>query len=191
MGKLKRGPGGQDDEAGDNIWTCLDRISEKGRRISIQWIPSHCGIEGNEMADRLADQGSRLDQSDVGLPLRVAKSNLRRTRRRTRGLPANQLGTRGRPPEHLCREGEVAAAQLKTGHSYLLKAYRHRLGKETDPICIECEDQVPETAEHLLCTCPRWTALRTRAFGGPVIDLRDAIDSPGLAKFLRGTGRRL
>ena len=30
----------------------------------IQWIPSHCNIEGNEVADRLAKEGGNLPQED-------------------------------------------------------------------------------------------------------------------------------
>ena len=32
------------------------------RRVIIQWIPAHCGIKGNEHADRLAKQGATMEQ---------------------------------------------------------------------------------------------------------------------------------
>ena len=31
----------------------------------MQWIPSHCGIPGNEKADQLAKEGAAEDQPDV------------------------------------------------------------------------------------------------------------------------------
>ena len=37
-------------------------IKEKGWTIVLQWIPSHCGLPGNERADSLANQTHELNQ---------------------------------------------------------------------------------------------------------------------------------
>ncbi len=39
-----------------DLWQQLDRLSH-GRNISWQWVKGHAGIEGNEQADQLANQG--------------------------------------------------------------------------------------------------------------------------------------
>ena len=44
-----------------NLRRKLYRISEH-RRVVLQWIPAHCGIKGNEHADRLAKQGANMEQ---------------------------------------------------------------------------------------------------------------------------------
>ena len=33
--------------------------------VTLQWIPSHCGITGNEEADHLAKLGAKSEQPDV------------------------------------------------------------------------------------------------------------------------------
>ena len=42
--------------------------------VTILWVPSHCGCEGNEAADRLADEGTKLDQSNVPITMAIAKA---------------------------------------------------------------------------------------------------------------------
>lgn len=34
-------------------------------QVNICWIPSHCGIQGNERADKMAEIGSKMDQKDA------------------------------------------------------------------------------------------------------------------------------
>ena len=46
--------------------------------IVLQWIPRHCGIKGNEEADRLAKECSQKEQPDVPLEYGTTKRALRR-----------------------------------------------------------------------------------------------------------------
>ena len=42
--------------------------------VNPQWIPSHCGVGGNEEADRLSKMGSKLEQSAHPMSYREAKA---------------------------------------------------------------------------------------------------------------------
>ncbi|GFW76489.1 uncharacterized protein TNCV_1582681 [Trichonephila clavipes] len=49
----------------------------KLEKVVLQWIPSHCGIHGNEQADKLAKEALTLHSPCLPMPLRNAKRLLR------------------------------------------------------------------------------------------------------------------
>ena len=50
-------PGG--DQISSNIRQELSLLKNK-TSVTLQWIPSHCGVGGNEETDRLSNMGSKL-----------------------------------------------------------------------------------------------------------------------------------
>ena len=44
------------------------------RRVVLQWIPAHYGINGNEMADKLAKKGAAMTQHDNPITLAEKKT---------------------------------------------------------------------------------------------------------------------
>lgn len=76
-------------------------------------------------------------------------------------------------------------ARLCTGHSMLLRAYRHRIGQELGTTCLEC-GQSDETLDHLLTDYPARAFLRRDVFGREDPNIREALeDSHILIAFLR------
>ena len=56
------------------------KIKEKSHLLEtdIIWIPLHCGCEGNEEADRLADEGTKLEQAGILITYDIAKARVRK-----------------------------------------------------------------------------------------------------------------
>ena len=46
----------------------MSRLTDGGARgLEMLWVPGHCGLEGNERADRMAGEGAAGDQE--GIPM--------------------------------------------------------------------------------------------------------------------------
>ncbi|GFR69231.1 ribonuclease H [Elysia marginata] len=52
-------------------------LMAKVGELTLQWIPGHCNIEGNERADNLAKLGSGLDQEETTITYQEAKTMIR------------------------------------------------------------------------------------------------------------------
>ena len=90
----------------------------------------------------------------------------------------------------LSRRESVALARLRTGHSTMLKAYRHRIGLDDDPNCTECDNGEPEDAAHLLTSCPAGALARHHAFGRSDPTLKEVFAEVDRAlSYLRRLGR--
>ena len=180
------------------VWQRLLDLADRGTHTSLQWVPGHAGLPGNELADEIAREAANLEQHDVPIDLPSAKARLRRHAHREweqRLQPtryALQNGVR-RPPTAerlgLSRRECVEVARLRTGHSLMLREYRHRIGLEDDPTCPECglED---ETLTHLLTDCPARADARRRIFGEDEPEIKEALGDPTkLVELLRRLGR--
>lgn len=174
------------------------RLDDLQACVSFQWIPGHCGIPGNEMADQLANSVSGGDCS--GRPSDMTYSSaLALIRRKVKDpAPSHRLARQvygcGRRRSGLPRHVEVLLAQLRSGHCRKLRAYRAIVDPSCDPICPRCREPdgsgvgEPETLEHWLQECPALNSARLRAFGTVCPNLSVLCSDPvAAASFARGT----
>ena len=124
----------------------MSGMIESGWHITLQWIPSHIGIEGNERADQLAKQGARLPQPSNTTSLMTAKNLVERVvskwtknflREACTGKQWESLAHDKQIPRNLPRAEAVAKFRLLTGHDYL-QAHLHRIGLANSDICLLC-----------------------------------------------------
>ena len=129
----------------------------RSTQVTVQWIPAHCGLSGNEEADKLAKSGSRLEQPNHPVSYREAKTLVKRQNRQ---LWEQQ---HSHPPDdqmaHLQRHQQTTIFRLRTGHCRL-RAHMYRLGLSHTPDC-PCETG-SQTPEHILQSCPLHQDARTQ-----------------------------
>lgn len=111
-------------------------------RISVEWVPGHHGIEGNDVADDLAKRGSakvpiRADYSTAAFAGNLCKKALREswtlawraeseTRHRSDYSDANRIPPSIKPSKHfrsLSRKTFSRVLQCRTGHAHIGEYY--------------------------------------------------------------------
>ena len=198
---IRRGPHMQSSRVSADIWTYI----EKTRRTDFQWVPAHCGLLNNEIADDLAKQGSKTIQTEESITLKTARNQIRLNVRNKRNSNLRKdwhyaiFGSK--KPEPPSCDGELNAVvhQLRTGHCSLLNQYRHRIGKR--PIgggCQACRDEScpasmcdicgceADTVEHVLMRCPGTDKIRREESIRATSDWGNVGKMRRMAKFLLG-----
>jgi hypothetical protein len=195
---LEKGPSGQSDRLGDDIWAALARLTQDGRHITLQNVPAHVNLQGNELADRAAKEASNLPQQGVEVNLTTAAACLRRAtiqqwnhsvEGRRHAIVTGPGGVRRSDLVGLTRTEAVSMARLRTGHTRAIRAYRHRIGQEPDDACPDCDTGEAEDLQHLF-QCPAKMPHLMAAFGRPRLPVEDALsDTDTAVDYLRRLGR--
>ena len=188
---LQRGPAGQVTALATDIWRQLHSLGDRGTAVTLQWVPGHSGLDGNEEADRLAGEAAIAHQPEVPIDLATAKSAIGRRVRMMVDARARASHPHPAPtPGHndLSRWEACALSQMRTGTSPLTRDVAHRLGLAADAACPACGE--PDSAAHLLTACPAYEAARRRRWG---LDpsLEDVLGGPAalVINYIRAVGR--
>ena len=189
---LQRGPTVQPEALAADIWATINNLTEKGKNITLQWVPGHAGIQGNEEADKLANRAAaELNQDAIPIDMSSARSAIRRriakwTADRARAHPHL-------PPtpfhDDLTRWEQTTLSQLRVGKSILTRKTLHEIGLATNPDCKECGEE--DSVRHLLTECPAYADARARIWGGPLPSLECVLGGSAhqIFNYLRRVGR--
>ncbi|GFW23844.1 transposase [Trichonephila clavipes] len=140
------------------VQNCRELLGKIKGKIVFQWVPSHCGLWGNERADFLAKKGTGILQNfRRDLTLHSAILEIKRIFRESFRLTAFRVA-RDKPWSTLCKKSHgipssplaaaVAKFRLLTGHDCLC-AHLFRFNLVTSPICVLCDTGQDMTAAHL------------------------------------------
>jgi len=141
----------------NNLARSLKDLCRRRKKVVLQWIPAHCNIRGNEMADHLAKEGSKQDQSDLTLSYSEAKAVVKLAYRNKWKEEHTEHDEKDSYYK-LTRREQVVMFRLRTGHNRLRHHLytKFRIGEsDTCPCGTE-----PMTVQHILGRCPKLAALR-------------------------------
>lgn len=160
-------------------------------RVTVNWIPGHADIDGNEQADRAAKAAAQVDVSNPGkypLPKTLSRTILINRTALTKTFRREIQGKRDSLFERSSRYNKMQGI-AKGGVTKMTNVLQRRLGelpkkhnavvtqlttghiglnqylywfKCTDsPLCPRCHDE-PETVAHFILRCPVYKVARER-----------------------------
>ena len=134
LATLASSAGAQTTALGAALWDLLLMLSAGGRQVHLQWVPTHCGLPGNETVDRLAREASSLPQDNVPVDVRTINRAVSRSASPWRrswndSLFRRIMGDRMPRPVLETRNDAVNVHQLRAGHWGRAASYLHRIGR--------------------------------------------------------------
>ena len=115
---------GPDSDSDSEIKSELNALQQK-TNLTLQWIPSHCNITGNEKAEELSKTGSKNTQLSNPIFYQESKTIIIKSFIKEKWIKENEIGKED-SIDKLQRHDQVIIFRLRTGHCRLL-SHLHRL----------------------------------------------------------------
>ena len=168
----------------------LHNLREQEVQVFFEWIPSHCGIAGNETVDSLA-KSALEQQTKTEIPLNRNEMNNMISIYYMEEWQLQWVNSqRGRFLFHLqptikptfqsnllCRRDESIIHRLRVG-SCMLNETLFKLNKHNNGKCSHCD--VPETVQHFLLDCGAYREHRNelqRNLGLATLSIRNILNN--------------
>ena len=159
-----------------STWTIqsqMVKFLKEGWNVHIQWIPGHSGIKGNDLADKLANEGRLEVENNFHVELKDINKEIDRIAiNRWKMIweidkifcPLGEIKETVDDwswTRHKSRKLDVIMTQLRLGNARL-NQYLFRIKVTNTHLCTKCTLQVSESVDHYLLYCPAYAEQRNR-----------------------------
>jgi ribonuclease HI/exonuclease III len=164
-------------------------LATQNVRVKLCWIPSHVGIDGNELVDKVAKSATqKLTMSRQPIPVTDVIAYLRsriyhKWKDKWTKLTDNQKLKEVRPSLDMKtpllgwpRKDATRLLRLRIGHTRITHGY-HFNGEDM-PECIECEEII--TVKHVLMECGNFALDRLSHYDPREVTLRELLTDRSL-----------
>ena len=178
------------------VYEILERLSQNHLKVSFCWIPGHAGIEGNEIADKIAKRACSLPQQEslevdcsdckayVKPKIRDNWENRWRSLTDNKKLKSLQESI-DKKIMKLSRKDDIKLTRLRIGHTRLTHGFL-LLGEDV-PMCMACD--VPISVKHILIECGDNIIDRMECYDHRNVNLKILLNSsqyiPKVLEFLK------
>ena len=159
-----------------DVYRIQSAIAElcKKKEVRILWVPGHCNLRGNELADLEAKLGSKVAQPSVPLDHSTRAALIRREERQSSPTHPRMTAlytTRPREEEEaiLRKADRTDLIRFRCGHHPHLRRWQHMTGMSETDSCRLCTEE-EESSEHLWLGNPAFIAERQRLGLGRTFD---------------------